>query len=185
MAIIYLRDDDLLKGLKKGDDSAFESLMDTYGDRILKVCYLILKDLPSAEDAVQEVFIQIYRSVGKFKGESSVYTWIYKIAVNKCRDLLRKRNEYSLIGDIDIASGADVEHEVINNLSGEKVRELVFSLNPIYREITTLFYFEDLSIKEICSILDESEGTVKSKLHRARNALREILVKEGVYYGKR
>jgi len=185
MALIYLRDEDLLKGLRNRDDFAFEALLENYGDRLLKVCYLILKDLPLAEDAVQEAFIQVYRNIGKFKGESSLYTWIYKIAVNKCRDLLKKRNEYFPIEDVEAVSDTDVEYEAINNLGRKRVKDIVFSLSPIYREIITLFYFEDLSIKEICSILEESEGTIKSKLYRARGILKEILVKEEMSSGKR
>lgn len=185
MAVLYLRDEHMISGLKNGDDIAFETLLDKYGDRVLQVCYLILKDLPSAEDTVQEVFIQVYKSISKFKGNSSLYTWIYRIAVNKCRDLLRKRNEYSPIENIDAVSHIDVEDEVISGINREKIKDIVFSLPPIYREVVTLFYFEDLALKDICDIIGESEGTLKSKLHRARKLLRETLVKEGIDYGER
>lgn len=185
MAVLYLRDDDLIEGLKNGDEDAVEALLDIYGDRILKLCCLILKNLPSAEDAAQEVFLKAYENIRKFKGESSLFTWIYRIAVNKCRDLLRKRNEFSYFEDIEVVSDQDVEQEVISSMSRESIKDIVFSMAPIYREVVTLFYFEDLSIKEICEILDEAEGTVKSKLHRARNILREAIEKEGLYCGKR
>ena len=181
MNVLYLRDEDLVEGLKDRKDTAFEALLDMYGDKILKVCYLILKDFSAAEDVTQEVFIQIHKSIRKFKGRSSLYTWIYKIAVNKCRDVLGKRKDNSLFDDnIEIPSDISIEDEVIKKAGQKKIKEIVFSMDFKYREVVTLFYFEDLTIKEICSILDESEGTVKSKLHRARNILKEVFLKEGM-----
>lgn len=184
MGVLYLGDDCLVEGLKNGDDSAFEALIDSCGDRLVKMCFLILKDRSLAEDAVQEVFVQIYRSVKKFKGNSSLYTWIYRIAVNKCRDILKKKNEYSPIDEVDVLSDEDVEKQVVLSSERQRVRDVVFSMKPIYREVVTLFYFEELSIKEICEILGEGEGTVKSKLHRARKFLKEVLVKEGLGCGE-
>lgn len=186
MTVIYMKkDENILAGLKAGDGSAFEALLDLYGDRVLKICYLILKDLPAAEDAVQEIFIQIYKSIKKFKGNSSLYTWIYKIAVNKCRDLLKDKGEYYLNDeDINLLSESNVEYEAIESMSRKWIRDAVFTLKPAYREVITLFYFEELSIKEICDVLNEGEGTVKSKLHRARNILKKLLLKEGICYGE-
>lgn len=185
MGVYYLGDENMVKALKAGDSSAFEGLLDSYGDRVLKACSIILKDLPAAEDAVQEVFIQIYKSIGKFKEESSLYTWIYRIAVNKCRDIIKKRKEYfSFEEEANIKSDDDIELDVIGEMGRDRVRDMVLSLSPIYREVITLFYFEDLSIKDICIILDQNEGTVKSKLHRARSILRRSLVKEDIEYGK-
>lgn len=185
MSVYYLKDDDLISGLKKGEDSAFESLLDLYGDRVLKVCFLILRDSSLAEDAVQEVFVRVYKNIKKFRGQSSLYTWIYRIAVNKCRDILKGKNENpSLDEGLEIESDVDVEEEVLCNTDNEKIRDAVFSLSPRYREIVILFYFEELMIKDICEILGETEGTVKSRLHRARNILREMLAEEVFGYGK-
>ena len=185
MAVLYLEDENLIARLKENDDSAFESLLDFYGDRLLKVCYLILKNLPCAEDAVQETFIQIYKSIKRFKEDASLYTWIYKIAVNKCRDIMKKRKEYSSFDDdFEMDSGVNIEDEIIYIDSRNKIMEIVFSLKPVYREVITLFYFEDLTIKEICSILNEGENTVKSKLHRGRIIMKENLMKEGMVYGE-
>lgn len=186
MGIIYLKDNDLAVSLKSGDSSAFESLLDIYGSRILKLCFLILKDEALAEDAVQEVFEQVYKSIRKFRGKAALYTWIYRIAVNKCRDILKKRNEYiSLDESADFESDIDLEGQVLERAGRERIRNAVFSLPHRYREIVILFYFEDLPIKDICMILNESEGTVKSKLHRARNILKGLLKEEELEYGKR
>ncbi|KPU43096.1 ECF RNA polymerase sigma factor SigW [Oxobacter pfennigii] len=184
MPVTYLRDRDIVEGIINGENAAFESLVEVYGDRTLRVCYLILRDLQAAEDAVQETFIQVYRNISKFHGNSSLYTWIYKIAVNKCRDFLRKDMQYPSIDGTDIKCEVDIENEVIEKLDREKIKSLVFSMPAIYREVITLFYFEDMPIKDICSILDEGEGTVKSKLHRARNLLKKTLAEEGIQYGK-
>jgi RNA polymerase sigma-70 factor, ECF subfamily len=183
MALIFLRDEDLVSGLKRSDPVAFVSLIKRYGDRILKVCYLMLKDYASAEDAAQETFIQVYRSINSFKGQSSLYTWMYKIVINKCRNILKKKDIYSSLDETEIfESGNDIEYEVLSDISMENVGRGVLSLAYIYREVITLFYFEDLAIKDICSILNESEGTIKSKLHRGRKILKDILLKEGMEY---
>lgn len=181
MGLYYDDDRSLVIGIINRDDSAFETLMDRYGSRLLKVCYLFLRENSLAEDAVQEVFIQIYKSIHRFNHKASLYTWIYKIAINKCRDILRKHEEYYVPTDIGlITSDTDLEQETLLQLKRGSIREIVSKLPPLYREVVILFYFEDLSIKEISAILEEKENTIKSRLLRARNILKEVFIKEGL-----
>jgi RNA polymerase sigma-70 factor, ECF subfamily len=181
----FYNDEDLklVDGIINREDSAFELLMNKYGDRLLKVCCLILKEASLGEDALQEIFIQIYKSIFSFNHKSSLYTWIYKIAINKCRDIQRKQDNYYVCLETElIAASTDLELETLEQLERASIRELVYRLSPIYREIVILFYFEDLSIKEISTILEEKENTVKSRLLRARNILKDEFVKEGLTY---
>lgn len=175
----------LVEGIINREESAFEMLMSMYGDRLFKVCCLILKETSLAEDVVQEVFIQIYKSIYSFNHRSSLYTWIYKITINKCRDMLKKHENYNMPLDMEqIIDDTDIENETLERLKRDNIREIVSMLPPIYREIVILFYFEDLSIKEISMILKEKENTIKSRLLRARNILKDLFVREDIADGK-
>ena len=179
----YIDEKSLIQGLKSKEASAFEALLNIYGDKILRVCYLILKNISLAEDVTQEVFISVYRHGSKFKEKSSLYTWISKIAINKCRDVLKKNNEYIYFEDYqEMESDSNIEEEVLSSVKGDKIKECIFLMKPLYREVITLYYYEELSIKEICEVLDENENTVKSRLIRGRRILKDMLIKEGLCY---
>jgi len=183
MAMVFMTDESLVKALKSGEALAFEALIDKYGDKLLRLCYLIIKDLSEAEDVVQEVFVQSYKSIKGFKENSSIYTWLYKIALNKCRTRLKKEKEYSPFDEsVEIENDEDIENEALWNMERKRIKDIVFSLPAVYREIIVLYYYEEFSLKEICSILDENENTVKSKLHRGRNKIKQKLVEEGLAY---
>ncbi|MGV8983485.1 RNA polymerase sigma factor [Clostridium sp.] len=179
----YIDEKALIHGLKNKEASAFEALLNIYGDKILRICYLILNDMNLAEDVTQEVFILIYRHSPKFKEKSSLYTWITKIAINKCRDILKKNNKCTYFEDYaDIESDINIENDVLNNVKGEKIKNCIFLMKPLYREVITLYYYQDLSIKQICEVLDENENTVKTRLIRGRKLLKEMLIKEDLSY---
>lgn len=173
----------LIHGLKNKEASAFETLLNIYGDKILRVCYLILKDINSAEDVTQEVFISVYKYFSKFKEKSSLYTWINKIAINKCRDELKKNTEYISFEDYkELEADSNTEKDVLNSVKGDKIKSCIFLMKPLYREVITLYYYQDLSIKEICEVLGENENTVKSRLIRGRKILKDLLIKEDLSY---
>jgi RNA polymerase sigma-70 factor (ECF subfamily) len=179
MEIKYIDEKVLIQGLKNKEAPAFEALLNIYGDKILRICYLILKDINLAEDVTQEVFILVYKYGSKFKEKSSFYTWISKIAVNKCRDILKKSNEYLCFEDYDdIEADSNIESEVLSNVKADKIKDCIFLMKALYREVIILYYYEELSIKEICEVLDENENTIKSRLIRGRKMLRNMLIKE-------
>lgn len=168
---------ELIKSLKKSKEEAFEYVIDTYGNKLFKTCYLILNNKEEAEDVVQETFLKVFKEIKSFKEKSSLYTWIYRIAINLSKDSLKKKSDFIEYEDF-IESSVVLEEEVFEKIDNSILKEKVFSLNHIYKEIIVLFYFEELSIKEICEILQEKEGTIKSRLNRARNILKESIVKE-------
>jgi RNA polymerase sigma-70 factor (ECF subfamily) len=183
MEVKYIDEKVLVQGLKNKDAPAFEALLNIYGDKILKACYLILKDINLAEDVTQDVFILVYRHGAKFKEKSSLYTWINKIAINKCRDILKKNNEYTYFDDYhEIKSDINIENDVLAGVKCDKVRDCIFLMKPLYREVITLYYYQELKIKEICEVLDENENTVKSRLTRGRKMLKDMLIKEDFCY---
>ncbi|NMB28225.1 MAG: sigma-70 family RNA polymerase sigma factor [Tissierellia bacterium] len=170
---------ELIKKLKNDEEEAYEIVLDTYGNRLIKACYLILKDERESEDVVQETFLKVFKNIQSFKGKSSLYTWLYSIAMNLCKDMLGKRtNRLSFNDAIEIESGS-LEDIALDNIDKILLKEKLFELPFIYKEVLILFYFEDLSIKEISRILEEKEGTIKSKLSRGRNILKKSLLKGG------
>lgn len=182
-------DSEIVNGLKKAQPWAVEALVDTYGDRLLRTIVCVVKDYHTAEELVQETFLKVCDKIESFRGDSSLYTWIYRIGINLSRNYLRKRKP-QLIGkseNLDFYSSQETtpyEHtartETIN-----KVHTAMQQLSPIYREILALFYLEDLQVQEISSILNTPEGTVKSRLSRGRTQLKQVLIgKEAPQIGR-
>ena len=168
----------LIKNLKRGREEAYRQLIEEYGNKLLRTCYLILNDREEAEDVVQETFIKVFNKIDTFKEKSGLYTWIYAIALNLSRDRMRIKQDMLELKDEWIGND-DVESHVEINIDREQLRKEIFGMNSLYREVLVLFYFEELSIKEISNLLNEKEGTIKSKLSRGRNMLKESLLKGG------
>lgn len=170
----------IIRELKNGKEEAYKVVLDTYGNRLMKTCYLILNDEMESEDVVQETFLRVFKNIYSFKGKSSLYTWIYSIAMNLCRDSLRKRTfDLPFNEDLEIETLETVEESIFENIDRKALRQELVNLPPIYKEVLVLFYFEGLSIKEISEINNENIGTIKSKLSRGRNKLKESLMKGG------
>ena len=181
-------ENDLIKKCKSGDRAAFSELVEKYQSKIINMAYGMLSDKEDAYDAAQEVFIKVYRSLEAFEGKSSFSTWIYRITVNVCNDMLRKRQRK--IPAISIFSSSDDEDERDTQIKDdaptpqetvettemqEEVRKAIASLSDEYRTVITLFDIEGLSYDEISSIIKCPVGTVKSRLSRARAALKKNL----------
>ena len=168
----------LIKNLKQGKEDAYRQLVEEYGNKLFKTCCLILKDREEAEDVVQETFIRVFNKIDTFKEMSGLYTWIYAIALNLSRDRMRMKQDTLELRD-ELIGSDNLEAQVESSIDRELLRKEIFEMNSIYREVLVLFYFEEFSIKEISNLLNEKEGTIKSKLSRGRNILRESLLKGG------
>ncbi len=155
-----------------------EELIDLYGDGILRLCILYLGDRHLAEDAFQETFIKAWKKWDGFRGESSVKTWLTRIAVNTCRDMLRSgwfrtmRRSQPVETLFDLAADEDIQEEAA-------VRDALMRLPGLYREAVLLHYDQGLKISEIAKALRLSPNTVSTRLRRAR-ALIERELKEGI-----
>jgi RNA polymerase sigma-70 factor (ECF subfamily) len=166
--------------------------MQEYGTKVLHLAYYYLKDRHLAEDVAQEVFIKAYRNWAAFRGESSAYTWLYKITVNLCRDKARSAWWRRLVPTEDPrdggAAGAEAltppeegpEEAALRADQREALLQHVMSLSEAYREVIVLFYYQDLSTVEIAEITSQNENTVKTRLFRARGLLKQMLEKGGV-----
>lgn len=154
-----------------------EYLMRRFGDKVLYLAYSYLRDRHWAEDVAQEVFIRVYTNLDKFQGNSSLYTWIYHITVNLCRDELRARNRHNNLETLESEwpESSGVEEQVLANLQHQEIWQAVLSLPLIYREVIWLHYYEQLRLHEIAAILGISLPAVKVRLYRARRYLEKIL----------
>ena len=156
-----------------------ESLIEEYGNDVLRIAYMYVKDIHAAEDMFQEVFIKVNKNLANFEGRSSVKTWIISITINTCKDYLKsawkKRvvpmKEYQQEAITSDSDFKDIEKQDINDL----IREKVFALPVKYRDVILCVYYGDMSIMEAAESLDIAEGTVKSRLYRARNKLKPLL----------
>ena len=136
------------------------------------------------EDAVQEVFIKIFKGLKHFQQKSSLDTWIYRITLNTCLNLIRK-NKGSLNEVSFNSSSLKVEEiEGVDPIKRRVILTGIEKLNDKHRSVFVLFFIMELKISEITEVLDIKEGTVKSRIHKAKNEMKEFLTKEGVYNGK-
>ncbi len=163
-----------------------EQLMDTYGTEILRLCTLYLKDYQLAQDAVQETFLRVYTKYAGFRGQCSIKTWITAIAMNVCRDAMR-RHSYTerplwLPEDEDAqedysdrkfsAAARDETPDIDTRLT---LLQAVTDLPEIYRKTILLYYYNGFSTTEIAQILRCPQATVNVRLKRGRDMLRNVL----------
>lgn len=185
----HTRDQALLEGLRQGVEAAYEELLAQYQQPVYNLVFRLLNDPSETADVLQEVFLKVFRSVHNFRGQSSLKTWIYRIAVNEAYNQRRwftrhRKQEVGLEAEeegsrcyrdtlsdpgrtpFDLAAGSET-HALIEQALSE--------LNPTFRTAVVLRDIEDLSYDEIAEVLNISLGTVKSRILRGREALRKIL----------
>ncbi|MDD4494047.1 MAG: sigma-70 family RNA polymerase sigma factor [Eubacteriales bacterium] len=178
----------LLKRSKSGQMDAFESLIKEHQKRVYNIALRMLGNPEDAYDAAQEVFLRVYKSLHGFKGQSSFSTWIFRITKNVCLDELRKRNRRNFISidkEIEYGDGsvqmqiederptpeeAAERAELSNN-----IKDAISMLPEQHRILIILRDIQNFSYEEIAGILQIPDGTVKSRINRARSALREII----------
>ena len=181
-----MTEQELIQLCKDGDREAFNQLISQYQKQVFNIAYGMLSDYEDASDAAQEVFVKVYRSIASFKGQSSFSTWIYRICSNVCNDCLRKRQRRGITVSIENededgkvselpSDNPTPEESVMMNERQKAVRDAINSLSDEYREIIVYSDINQLSYDEISKIMKCPGGTVKSRLNRARNALRKIL----------
>lgn len=162
--------------------------MKLYGDKIIRVVYLITDDYHAAEEITQEAFVRAYKSMDSFRSDSSAYTWLYRIALNLSRNHLRRQSRINIIPlknyENEDMSTETPEEEVVSRDRNGNLRECVRQLPLIYREVIILHYFEDMKVSEIAALLQQPDGTVKSKLSRGRDLLENLIRKEGLEDGR-
>lgn len=172
----------LVRGLKTGDVEAYHQLVEYYGEKLLRLAYIIIGDYQLAEDILQESYINIYRNIHRFSGKSTLLTWVTRITINNAKQALKKKRRKTWIpfydGIKENSESHSITYEIIKKEEIAKIREILMALPLKYRETLYLYYYEEMKIKEIATILDIGESGVKSRLQRGRNMLGEGLRKE-------
>lgn len=181
---------ELIQGLRNGDENAFRFLVDTYQDRIFNTSLGIVQNAEDAEDVAQEVFIQVYKSIISFKGESKLSTWMYRIATTRSLDVLRSRKSKKRSGLIQRLFGdgnepiyeiPDFNHPGValdRKENAGKLFRAIAQLPENQKIAFTLHKLEDLSYQEVSETMQNSIAAVESLMHRAKLNLRKILEKE-------
>lgn len=161
-----------------GERRACEELVDSYGPRVHRLVRRYVPNPSDAEDVTQEVFIDLYRCIGKFRGESTLMTWIYRIAVNHCLRFREKSKPDSMPLDDRIPESdwrADPERSAVRHELFSNVREAVAGLSALHRDVVILHELHGLTYVECAEALQVPVGTVKSRLSNAFRRLRESL----------
>lgn len=184
---------EILRKVKSGDINAFEEIVKSYEKKICQTIYFMLKDESIVEDVAQEVFIKIYKNLNKFNEQSSLYTWIYRITMNACYDEIKREQKIKMFSTHIEMDDHDEEIEIVDesqnveNIVEDKFerQQLVDAIKRLPAEARALIVLRDIrgfSYWEISDMLKMKLGTVKSKISRARLALRNELLKDGYNY---
>ena len=176
----------LVERLRAGDEDAYRELVDTYKDRILTVVARVSGRASDAEDLAQDTFIKAFKAIDRFAGNSALYTWLYRIAVNTARDWLASRKRRPAVsldafepGTVDPADGAPSPlHDLARDELRRRVRAAMERLPEPFRTTLTLRELGGHTYEEVAEILEVSIGTVESRIFRARTKLRALLTTE-------
>lgn len=174
-------DDYIINQIKTGDTKAFTVLVDRYKDLVFTLAIRMLKNREEAEELAQDTFVKVYKSLDKFKGESKFSTWIYRVAYNSCLDRL-KRNKRQL-NEVEINEFTEHNIKTLDNALDnlemyEQQKTIQNCLQQLPSEdgfLMTLYYYEELSLDEIATIVNIEANTVKVRLFRIRKKLAGIL----------
>lgn len=188
-----LTNNQLIPKIKAGDRRAFRELVDTYQQKVISTCYSFVKNQHDAEDIAQEVFVEVFRSIGTFKEESELSTWMYRISINKSLDFLRmmkrKKRIQNLLPifnpqtskEISIPDKSRNIQEKLEQDEMHRVLHQAINQLPSNQKIAlTLNKFENLTSREIAGIMELSVSSVESILHRSKINLKEILLKTSI-----
>ncbi len=180
-----LEDTILLEKIANGDRKAFEQLYVKYQPRLIKFCSRMLKDdIAIAADMADEALIEVWRSAGSFSGRSTPSTWIHSIARFRLIGYLRKNKEVLLdneSGNIDLEDiSLPPDEDMMLDDRNNQIIDALGKLSNKHREIIELVYFRELSIKDISTMLNISDNTVKTRMFYARKHLKSILKTAGI-----
>ncbi len=164
-------------------EQLIQELMNENGDSVLHLVFSYVKNQTIAEDLTQEIFIKCYEKLEQFNHQSSIKTWLYRVASNHCKDYLKSWHYRKLLLNEKIlnyipSKAKDVEVEVIAKSEETSLTNAVMELPIQYREVVILHYYEELPLSEISAITSVNVNTLKTRLKRAREILKEHMVEE-------
>lgn len=176
-----------IRQVKNGDQNAFSEIVELYKDKVYILCYRMLGNSHEAEDIAQEAFIRAYMNIDSYNIDKKFSTWLYRIATNLSIDRIRKKKpDFYLDAEVkgtegltmysQVASDTPLPEDEVESLElQQSVQEEILKLPEKYRAVIVLKYIEELSLKEISDILGLPISTIKTRIHRGREALRKQL----------
>ncbi|MBE0564357.1 MAG: sigma-70 family RNA polymerase sigma factor [Krumholzibacteria bacterium] len=176
-----------IRRCKRGEEDAFREILERYRGPIYNLCYRMSRNPEDARDLGQEVFIKVFSLLDRFDEEYAFSSWLFRIATNHCIDHLRRNRLRFLSLDGTVGQdGQEYEFQIPSELPGpdqvlqrkealEKLEEVIAELPPHYKAITLLRHDQQLSYEEIADVLGLPLGTVKARIHRARNLVQQML----------
>ncbi|OEK05750.1 RNA polymerase sigma factor [Roseivirga misakiensis] len=183
-----MSDQDLILALQQRSENAFRTLVGQYQDRVYNTCLGLLQNAEEAEEAAQDVFIEVYKSVPKFRGDAKLSTWIYRIATTKSLEVIRKRKTQKRFAFLQSLTGGDQDYEntksatfnhpgviLENKEHAETLFKAIKELPDSQRIAFTLHKVEGLPYQEIAEVLETSVSSVESLMFRARKNLQKKL----------
>lgn len=174
-------DDALIQSFQEGNTAVFRFLVERYQERVRNLIYSIFNEADIVDDLAQEVFIKAYEALPRFRSDSSFYTWLYRIAVNRSRDEMRRRKvkRFFSFNTVESTTNLKLENLLTTTFDDEQTREVIErelgKLPDKYRMPIVLKDIEGLSYDEIADVLECEVGTVKSRLSRGRTMLKDAL----------
>jgi RNA polymerase sigma factor (sigma-70 family) len=179
----------LVERAQNGDTRAFDDLIRKYTPKLYGLVYNMTSNRDDTADVLQDIFAKAYRSIGRFMGKSSFYTWIYSISVNMTLNFLKKRNRHTKLSMDDLDSGIENDPDFIKATTGQqsplrdvnlhelqkRLNEAMMRLSEDHRAVVTMYDIQGLQHSEISAILGVSEGTVRSRLFYAHRQLQNFL----------
>lgn len=181
---------ELIARLQKRDEAAFEELIRQYEKKVYTLCFRMCGNSEDAEEAAQDAFLALWRGIDRFRQESTLSTWIYRLATNACIDTLRRRKKQSgsvSLDDeelfVDAVDTSPQPQETVEHREAQKLlQEGLFALPEEYRKVLILREIEGLSYTEIAESASIELGTVKSRISRGRSLLRNFLSGNGNFF---
>jgi len=170
-----LIEEDIINGLKKGDEDCFVEFVNNYKKKVISLCYSYTKDFQEAEDLSQEVFISLFKSINNFRGDCSFSTYVYKVTVSRCLDFKRKRSIKDFLTGLVSKQGYFEENLDDKNF----IRDCIKALKEELRLPIILHYYIGLNYKEIGEVLNTSSKAVEGRIYRAKQKLRIEFEKGG------
>lgn len=170
---------ELVRQLKNGNHAAFDALYEKYKNTLLRMAYLVSGQMDDAEDIVQETFVKCYLHIGELKKDEGFQPWLFQILYRTAYRQLKKRKREIPDEDVgiqtDVTDGITSLDRIIRTEEEKMVYNAVQTLDFKHRAVVVLFYYHEMPMKEIASVLECTEGTVKSRLFTARKKLRKSL----------
>ncbi len=180
MEPIQTTEADLLAGLRNGDNAAYETLFRTHSGAMLAVARKFFGDTDDAADAVQDAFVSAFRSMGKFAGTARLRTWLHRITVNACLMKLRSRRQRPTVS-LEAAFDVPARQDPLTHERAETARQVQIALDglpPAHQSVLRLRDLDGLDTAATAAKLGTTETVIKTRLHRARHALKKLLPAE-------